>query len=110
MGGKKDNAIKRTLRSLLIDLSMKTRLLDESVFELYKYMFSPTQLIFLTKCLAECKMVPGCFVEVGCAYGWTTAFLKKFMDENQIEKNYYAIDTFKGFLPKHSRYEIEDRK
>jgi len=109
MGQNKDNAIKRTLRSFLIDLSMKTKLFDESIFSLYNYMFSPTQLIFFTKCLTECNKVPGCFAEVGCAYGWTTAFLKKFMDENQIEKNYYAIDTFGGFLPDHSRYEVEQR-
>src|SRR5215475_5626627 len=72
-------------------------------------MFSPSQLRFFTECLTECGMVPGCFAEVGCAYGWTTVFLKKFMDENQIEKNYYAIDTFRGFLPEHSRYEVEQR-
>src|SRR5215472_10273096 len=109
MAQKTDIAIKRLLRSLVIDLSMKTKLFDESIFSIYKYMFDPTQLIFFTKCLAECSMVSGCFAEIGCAYGWTTAFLKKFMDENQIEKNYYAIDTFKGFLPEHSRYEVERR-
>src|SRR5215469_11984892 len=109
MGHKKDYPIKRALRSLLIELSMKTKLFNKNIFSRYNYMFSPSQLIFFTKCLTECSMVPGCFTEVGCAYGWTTVFLKKFMDENLIEKNYYAIDTFRGFLPEHSRYEVEQR-
>jgi len=72
-------------------------------------MFSPSQLIFLTQCLTETRHVPGCCVEVGCAQGRTTAFLRKFMDENGIEKNYYALDTFSGFVPEHVDYEVARR-
>jgi hypothetical protein len=31
------------------------------------------------------------------------------MDENAIVKDYYAIDTFRGFVPEHVRHEVERR-
>jgi O-methyltransferase len=103
-------AIKRTIMTLLYEASIATGVLDETIFSVYSYMFSPSQLIFFTRCLAETKCVPGCCIEVGCANGRTTAFLRKFMEEHGITKAYYAIDTFSGFVPEHATYEIERRK
>ena len=74
-------------------------------------MFTPQQLYFLTLCLAETRDVPGCVVEAGCAYGTTTAYLNKFMASEQpsIQREYFAIDTFSGFLEEHTSYEISKR-
>jgi SAM-dependent methyltransferase len=105
-----EGIFKRTVRSLCIEASMKTGIFDRSIFSVYNYMFSPSQLIFLTQCLAETRHVPGCCVEVGCAQGRTTAFLRKFMDESGIEKDYYALDTFSGFVPEHVDYEVDRRR
>ena len=62
-------------------------------------------------CLLETKDAPGCVVEAGCAYGATTAYLNKFMASEQppIAREYFAIDTFSGFLDEHSSYEISER-
>src|ERR1700738_5355018 len=56
-------------------------------------------------------MYRGCVVEAGCAYGATTAYLNKFMTSKQppIQRDYFAIDTFSGFLHHHSSYEISKR-
>ncbi len=97
------------LYEALYQVSVKTKLFDDPIFSLYKYMFSPNQLIFLTRCLAETRDIPGCCVEVGCSKGRTTAFLRKFMDENGIAKDYYAIDTFSGFVAEHVNHEVEHR-
>lgn len=104
-----EGVFKRNFRSFCIEASMRTGIFDRSIFSVYNYMFSPSQLIFLTQCLTETRHVPGCCVEVGCAQGRTTAFLRKFMDENGIEKNYYALDTFSGFVPEHVDYEVARR-
>jgi O-methyltransferase len=104
-----ENPFKRTVRSCLIELSMRTGLFDRSIFSLYNYMFSPSQLVFLTQCLAEVRDIPGCCVEIGCAQGRTTVFLRKFMDENGIAKDYWALDTFGGFVAEHVDYEVARR-
>ena len=105
--------LKSTIRDMCVETSMKSSLIEKilgrNVWSVYDYMFSPNQLIFLTQCLTETRDVPGCCVEIGCAYGRTTAFLRKFMDENEIAKPYYALDTFKGFVPEHLDYETERR-
>lgn len=104
-----EGSLTRAIRGLTTELSMKTGLFDRSLFSLYRYMFSPNQLVFLTQCLAETRDVSGSCAEIGCAQGRTTAFLRKFMDENGIVKDYYAIDTFGGFVPEHVDYEAERR-
>ena len=104
-----EGVLTRAIRGLGTDLSMKTGLFDRSLFSLYRYMFSPNQLIFLTQCLSETRDAAGCYVEIGCAQGRTTAFLRKYMDENGIAKDYYAIDTFGGFVPEHVEYEVSRR-
>jgi O-methyltransferase len=104
-----ENPFKRAVRSCLIELSMRTGIFDRSLFSLYNYMFSPSQLVFLTQCLAEVRNVPGCCVEIGCAHGRTTVFLRKFMNENGIAKDYWALDTFGGFVAEHVDYEVARR-
>lgn len=105
----RESAFKQIVRALLIEASRRTGLFSKSVFSIYNYMFSPSQLVFLTHCLTETRHVPGCCVEIGCAYGRTTAFLRKFMDESRIAKEYYALDTFGGFVPEHVDYEVDRR-
>lgn len=99
-----------SLAGRLKDLSARTGLFRGAVFQgLYPYMFSPTQLQFLTSCLTETREVPGCVVEAGCAYGVTTVYLKKFMAEQGIQRDYVAIDTFSGFPREHAEYEVVHR-
>jgi O-methyltransferase len=94
----------------LKDLSARTGLFRDTVFQgLYPFMFTPTQLQFLTRCLIDTREVTGCVVEAGCAYGATTVYLKKFMAEKAIQRDYVAIDTFSGFPKEHARYEITHR-
>lgn len=109
MATEMEGALLRAVRGFGTDLSMRTGLFDRSIFTLYRYMFSPNQLVFLTQCLTETRDVPGCCIEIGCAQGRTTTFLRKFMDENGITKDYYAIDTFGGFVPEHVDYEVSRR-
>jgi O-methyltransferase len=104
-----ESTFKRTVRGLCIEASLRTGIFDRSIFSVYNYMFSPRQLIFLTQCLTETQQVPGCCCEIGCAQGRTTAFLRKFMDESGIEKDYYALDTFRGFVAAHVNYEVDRR-
>jgi SAM-dependent methyltransferase len=106
-------SLKKTIREMCVDATIRTglfnRILGRDIWSVYDYMFSPSQLIFFTQCLADVRDVPGCCAEIGCAYGRTTAFLRKFMDENGICKDYYAIDTFAGFVPEHLDYEADRR-
>jgi hypothetical protein len=102
-------AISKHVRSLVKDVSLKTGIFDQKFFKVYPYMYEPTQLIFLTECIRAVQQVPGCFVEAGCAYGATTAFLNKFMDNLDYERVYYAMDTFSGFVNEHVQHEINER-
>jgi SAM-dependent methyltransferase len=104
-----EGSFKRAVRGLCIEASMRTGVFDRSIFSVYNYMFSPSQLIFLTQCLTETRHVAGCCIEIGCAQGRTTAFLRKFMDESGIKKSYYALDTFSGFISEHVDYEVNQR-
>ena len=72
-------------------------------------MYEPHQLVSLTECIKSVHDVPGCVVEAGCAYGATTVFLNKFIKSEGIERAYYAIDTFSGFVDEHAEYEIQNR-
>jgi O-methyltransferase len=97
------------LVSLLKDFSLKTGILRRTCFGIYPYMFTPRQLFFLTDCVRATRDVPGCLVEAGCAFGATTVFLNKFLQEENIRKPYIAIDTFSGFVPRQVEYEISER-
>jgi O-methyltransferase len=75
----------------------------------YNYMFEPDQLIALCNLVGLSRHVPGLFIEAGCAYGYTTVFLKKYMRRLGIDREYWAIDTFSGFVPDHVSFEVRDR-
>ena len=78
-------------------------------FPRYSYNFTPTQLIFLCNCIEETRNVDGSIAEIGCSNGRSTIFLNKFMSSQSIEKKYYAVDTFSGFVEEDVEYEIENR-
>ena len=101
--------IKSRITSLCRDFAMRTGFAAQTIFSVYDYMFDPQQLRFLMDCIQDTENVIGCCVEVGCARGYTTAFLRKWMDVLGIRKNYIAIDTFSGFVPSQSEYEIKFR-
>jgi len=75
----------------------------------YRYNFSAPQLCFLCQTLGATKSVTGSIFEVGCARGETTIFLKNYMKNSGIEKSYYAIDTFSGFVEEDIEYEQKNR-
>jgi O-methyltransferase len=75
----------------------------------YDYMFTPAQLCFLCDCLNRTKGVPGSVVEIGCATGHTTVFLSLYINDISDNRQYIAIDTFKGFTREDLSYEYEMR-
>jgi len=78
-------------------------------FHRHVYNFTVPQLLFLCQCIEETREIEGAIIEVGCASGATTVFLNKYMDARGIEKKYYAIDTFRGFVAEDVRLECEQR-
>lgn len=78
-------------------------------FPRWRYMFTPQQLCRFGSLLEETKGVPGSLLEIGCAIGHTTIFLNKYLDELGIERSYYAIDTFSGFVESDLEYEMTSR-
>ena len=51
----------------------------------------------------------GSIVEVGAFRGLTTCFALEHMKNEKINKTYYAIDTFEGFLSTDIDYEVYNR-
>ena len=100
---------KSRIISLYRDFAMKTGFTARTTFSLYNYMFDPQQLCFLIDCLQETENVKGCCIEAGCAWGYTTAFLRKWMDARGIKKDYLALDTFSGFIASDAEHEIKYR-
>jgi O-methyltransferase len=80
------------------------------VFRRYPYNFTPRQLCFLMGCIDATAALAGPVVEVGCFRGNTTVWLNKHMDDVGIEKQYFAIDTFTGFLEADIRHEVGCRR
>ncbi len=78
-------------------------------FPRYTYFFTAAQLCFLCQCINDTKDVKGAIAEVGCACGATTLFLNNYMDAQNIEKKYYAIDSFFGFVASDIEYEVANR-
>jgi O-methyltransferase len=66
-------------------------------FRHYEFMFSPSQLGFLCHQITNTAGVPGSILEVGAAFGATTVFLNRHIDDLGLDVDYYAIDTFNGF-------------
>jgi len=92
------------IKKVIKSVAFNTRL-HRLLFNVYQFGYGPTELIFLTDCVSSVSAIPGTFVEAGCAYGATTVFLNKFMEERNINRDYYAIDTFSGFNKTHLAYE-----
>jgi O-methyltransferase len=101
--------IAQAIRSIIKTASLKTGIYSGLFFEVYPYMYEPEQIVVLTTYVRVAGRVPGCFVEAGCARGATTVFLNKFMEGAGIERDYYAIDTFSGFVDEHVEHDIENR-
>lgn len=78
-------------------------------FPRYAYNFTPPQLGFLCQGIEDTRHLDGAIAEVGCFDGSATVFLNKYMDAKGIEKKYFAIDTFSGFVPEDIRVEISER-
>ena len=79
------------------------------MFYRYGYAFTPEQLCYLVACLTATKEVPGDVIEVGCAQGHTTVFLKKHLRSSGISKRYLCIDTFCGFRDEDVAWEAYSR-
>jgi O-methyltransferase len=102
------NHLRMLVRNFYTELLLRTRL-GNYALPRWRYNFSVPQLVFLCDCIEKLREIPGSIVEIGCAIGSTSLFLKKFMDAKEIEKNYICIDTFKGFLEEHIEYEARHR-
>ena len=101
--------LRSTLKKMLKEVAFRTTL-HHSMYNVYPYMYSPAELMFLAGCLDSLGSTPGCVVEAGCAYGATTVFLNKFMDDQKIVRSpYFALDTFAGFPRQHVAYEGTER-
>ena len=75
----------------------------------HSYSFSPRQLCYLASCIDRTSQLSGSIVEVGCFLGHTSTFLNKHMDAEGIEKPYYAMDTFSGFVGSQLDHERDAR-
>jgi len=76
-------------------------------FRHYEYMFSPAQLGFLSQQVTSTADVPGSILEIGCAWGATTAYLNRHIDDLGLDVDYYTVDTFGGFTKDDIRSEHE---
>lgn len=55
------------------------------------------QLAYIFHCLDETASVKGDVVEIGCAFGHSTAMMGAYMQDRGIDKKIHCIDTFTGF-------------
>lgn len=101
--------LKFSLQRVLRDISLRTGILDRTIFSVYPYQHKPYQLEYLLECVSKTKDVPGAVIEIGCAYGATTVFLKKHLDYLGCNKRYIAIDTFSGFTNGDVDHEVRVR-
>lgn len=95
-------------RRVAFDLLLRTRL-RKHLTHRYDYMFTPSQLAFLVTALDESLAVEGNILEVGCAYGHTTVFLNRHLDEADPGRRYFALDTFSGFTHDDIDHERRER-
>jgi predicted O-methyltransferase YrrM len=75
----------------------------------YQYLMAPAELAFLVQSITETRDVSGDVVEIGCALGNTTCFLNHHLRRANIQKPYYCIDTFSGFVQDDVAFEIDQR-
>lgn len=75
----------------------------------YVYNFDAAQLIFLCECLEKTRSVAGAVLEIGVAGGETTLFLNNYLQVRAIDKPYFALDTFEGFVAADVAVEVSRR-
>jgi len=97
-------AMHKLIKDILLLSPLRRRFLH-----VYNYYFTAAQLCFLGQCIEETRGVSGSIAEVGVAAGMTTIFLNNYMDAQEIDKTYYAIDTFSGFVAKDVEFERAHR-
>jgi O-methyltransferase len=78
-------------------------------FPRFVYNFTAPQLCFLCNCIENTRYVEGAIAEIGCHSGDTTIFLNNYIFNQKINKIYYAIDTFSGFVEEDINYEVTIR-
>ena len=78
-------------------------------FPMYSYQYSARQLVFLCQCVEETSSLLGNIAEIGCERGHTTIFLNNFMSTEGIDKKYFALDTFSGFVREDVEFEVAKR-
>ena len=61
-------------------------------------MLEPIQLSQFISEISRTSNIEGSIVEVGAFRGLTTCFALEHMKNEKINKTYYAIDTFEGFI------------
>ena len=69
----------------------------------------PPNLCRLAQLVGEAAKSPGCVIEVGCFQGATTVWLCKTLSTLGREREYFALDTFSGFISKHLEFEAISR-
>ena len=75
----------------------------------YNYMLEPIQLSQFILEISRTSNIRGSIVEVGAFRGLTTCFALEHMLNEKINKTYYAIDTFEGFISTDVDYEVYNR-
>ena len=65
-------------------------------------------LSFITNAIRSVK-VDGAVLEIGVGGGGTSIVINKFMDEESINRPFYAIDTFYGFTQEDVDFERKER-
>ena len=98
-------SLRKRIRNFIVHRAPVTR--EIFGFRHYEYMYSPSQLGFLCEQITNTAEVPGSILEVGCAWGATTVFLNRHIDELGLDVDYYAVDTFDGFTDDDIRTEHE---
>lgn len=95
---------------IALKLGLSRTRLARLVAHSYPYNFTPRQLCFLAGCIDRTAALSGAIAEVGVYRGYTTMFLNAHMDAEGIEKAYYAIDTFSGFVAEQLDHERAKRR
>lgn len=97
--------VRRAVRRLVWKVAARSVV----IYDRMPCMFNPNQLHFLVQQLDATRDVRGGILEVGCAYGATTAFLHRHLVAEGIEKRYTCVDTFEGFTSADVAYERFER-
>lgn len=75
----------------------------------YRSTYVPAHLCRLIELLDQTADIPGSIVEVGCWTGETTIWLNRHLKDRRIDKPYFALDTFGGFIDGDLDHEVTKR-